>query len=730
MRVLITVTPSTTGWSLRYTCDDTSAKMEPRQLERCGSDLDVFPLPPAAERSSWQMGDETRLKNLLEQLAIGQADAASIRLFGSYLTAVLVGPHAALLSARPADEAIELELSVLAGGAAIQRLPWELMYGEERPLAADEKHPFALVRLVKRQARPERNPLELPLRVLFVIGQTIDDSIRPGAEYMAILRRLATTDDVVNFNTRLLMRATASEIESTVDHFKPSVVHFICHGDMEQTATLLLTDEEGGRKTTGVRRLTAPALIDLLRGQSGKAKLPTVVVLNACHTADMTSEPRRNAYRGFAESLVTLGIPVAVGMAGEVADGACRLFTSRFYAALIGGESVVLASAGGRRAALRRFENYHETMEWARPTLFVAEDVAEDVQQLVPVPGEAAERARAAARFLNPQDNPRAFCGRLECLQKYERMLERILTGSGGSHVLGFAVKDSVEWIGNYKPQYGKSRLLTELAARMTLDGVAPIVLPSERLGDPPDNGFDFASLVGQLADETRDRFNVPARAVSEAFKLGILMSGTVWNGSTGTPLDAAREQMRLNLTDAMKNISAVTLRSLLAREAATLVNDLAGKGVCHAAILVDDLHLYEDVVKTILAAITDRGFGEAPAIVPLIFTYVRRDSGNGDAIVKFMEKHEEEVLGCFYENEEIMAHRQFLLTRIADPLAVSGRRDKQSQIPLAYKHFCKASGGRPSGWNRDDFQTAIEIFQDYGVLIPANDEEIVKQYG
>ena len=101
-------------------------------------------------------------------------------------------------------------------------------------------------------------------------------------------------------------------------------------------------------------RCTAARLLELL---GVRGSLPPVVVVNACHTADPDYDPavrleQSSSDLAFAAQLVQGGVPMALGMSGEVAARACQIFTLRFYMALLAGGSVALATAHGRRAAL------------------------------------------------------------------------------------------------------------------------------------------------------------------------------------------------------------------------------------------------------------------------------------------------------------------------------------------------------------------------------------------
>jgi hypothetical protein len=741
MKLAIDVTANTGGWTVTYASPELAEGLSERTLGRCGTAANGFPLPPAAESAAWigqphaafcEAKDVRPLEDAYQRVILGQADVALMKQFGSYLTAVLLGPHVARLRENTRGELIEVHLGVSPDAGTMLRLPWELMYGPGQPLVADDDHPIGLVRVVSRGAQPATNALELPLRVLFVIGQTLDDRVRPGAEYMTLLRRLATTKDSVNFISRLLLQATADEIEAKVDEFAPSVVHFICHGDFDEVkgqATLMLTKVEAGEKTNEMEPLTVADVLQRLRGKKGDAKLPSVVVLNACHTAAAEKgAERKNAYRSFAATLVANGIPVAVGMAGEVADGACRLFTTGFYEALLQGTPVAIASARGRRAALRKYKSYENTVEWARPVLFMARDVCE----LKPVAGAAAPRAIAAAKYLVKKTPGAAFCDRIDCFQEFEQLLERLESGAG-EYVLGFAVNESVEKVGDHKPQFGKTRLLEEVAARLVLEGIAPmLVVANARLGARPKTPYEFAQRVGDIADATRERFGLKPRPCSAALELAMKYLDIAWDGQPGVSFNVARTKVQQHMPPEGIPIDEVVLRNTIAEDAAMLVADLEKFGIRYAALLVDDLHLFDGIATPLLQATGTDGLGQVGHPVPLIFTYLGKDLANGQDIATFMtdQEHPQVVLAKFDGVEGIMAHRQFLLTRVQQPLAFSSDRELQPKLSATYDFFKQVTSGVPSGWETADFANFIKMLLSLEVLVEANDEEIVKQYG
>src|SRR6202011_1760925 len=96
----------------------------------------------------------------------------------------------AITSAMPVGP-IELELEFSPDDEKLNRLPWEMMMAPGgTPLTAfsDPNRRIAITRVLQCNDLPAEHAIELPLRVLFVVGAQLDDALRPGTEYLALLR--------------------------------------------------------------------------------------------------------------------------------------------------------------------------------------------------------------------------------------------------------------------------------------------------------------------------------------------------------------------------------------------------------------------------------------------------------------------------------------------------------------------------------------------------------------
>ncbi len=413
-----------------------------------------------------------------------------ITAFGHYLHSALLGHKIwmAILEAARGQPFIELALSWTNNQNSptdtteqdLTALPWEMMHDGKYFLAERDEPKVAITRLVQGVGGPVSN-LPLPLRVLFVVGSGLDDvAIQSGAEYLGLLRRLSGTQVLtpgaiatgqnptlaVGLNPHVLLRATRQDVEAEVKHFQPSVVHFICHGTSDGFLKLSSRDPNGDpEKYNATGLLEILKHIDLGNGTEG---YPPVVVLNACYSG--------------APSVVQLGAPLAMqivsraegrapvvlGMAGQVADRACRLFTWRFYDALLNGQSVVEAAAQGRRSGIVG-ANPATIVDWAMPALFIGENTPTQLQ--VAMRDQALNRECLFTRFPHFEDPP-VFCGRQKFLFAYRK-----LTTAPSGVPLRLGVRALVQ-PSDSNIKYGKTRLLYEIAAFAIRDGHLPCLYP------------------------------------------------------------------------------------------------------------------------------------------------------------------------------------------------------------------------------------------------------------
>ncbi len=532
------------NWQVKVTTEGGNAVGTPRALRRINvPNLGDFPAPPDVELPNpaephYELckGENTPLfEEALDDLAKRPVPAGAGDTFGQYLFATLLGAATwdAILQVAFAASASTIELALLwhAGESALHRLYWELMKNGNRFLAAGAKFAtgnpppnqekwfsVAITRLVPRDDL-EAVKLEHPPRVLYVVGASqYDQRIRPATEILGLLRRVR--EDGRALRWRVLANAKPSDVRDAVKSFRPQVVHFICHGDLDML--------DGGRGYLELQRDEEDATDrrkadDLVRyltmtdPKTSKEILPPIVVLSACYTAG-TGSSAATAAGGdevsrmggtdkagpLAADLVQQGIPVVIGMGGSVTDVACRLFTQRLVDALVAGETIVAAAETARRATFFQGANPHGSIDWALPTIFMAKSVQEEYAPIIKESQDATQQIASWIFKYGLEDEP-IFCGRDEFFEAFNELF--FDSGPGDRpRYLAVRAKDQT-------PGLGRRRLLKELAKQAFLAGHIPILL----MNKTPQT---LEAFVREMGDEVGSVSKVLGVTITSRLKL------------------------------------------------------------------------------------------------------------------------------------------------------------------------------------------------------------------
>lgn len=447
------------------------------------ADEDAAELAARVDRGTATVAELKRYGGLLFDAALGQTlwrDLAERAADSPYLELAVRGPS---------------ERGDLAGHD-IQGLRWEALYDGTTFLAARGTQTergtcvsAGIMRLVPAddEARQQEfRPIQRIPRVLFAVGSRLTDPrVRPGAEFMGILRHLERKGGAIQ--PRVLESASIPSLVRELAQHQPDVLHLIGHGrwfPVDRCVKLQMRAE-----TDGDEWVTAEQLLGAF-GESGHT--PAVVVLSACQSGAV---PESGSALPFAARLVAGGIPVVVAMAGDIADTACRVFTRALTTAIGQGTPLLRAIVLGRRAAF--FERPDpDSVDWIMPVLFRAEHV-DGGATLVDITAAAAARHRA--RLLDVVWEP-VFCGRGEFIAAMDRLLDQ----SDPLNVLVAHQSDPQQ-------HFGGKRLLRELAARAVRAGRLPVLLgPFD--SDPPTDRGGLADALHDKLGEIRDNLGLPAR--------------------------------------------------------------------------------------------------------------------------------------------------------------------------------------------------------------------------
>jgi hypothetical protein len=589
----VTITPSVpiAGWNVPARALDVAGKR--------GSG--AFPLPPVADRppdtephAAMCKGDLTALKSA--QTDIMNRRVATSEAYGRYLFDTLIGitawnaivAEAAVAKAR----VVELALEWLATDGDLHRLPWELMRAPIAFLVASRVPRVAITRVVAGTAAVP-SQLDLPPRVLFVIGTAeTDPEIRPGAELLGLLRQLKNQARAVA--PRVLERASPKRLREVLESFKPQIVHFICHGELDSKGRgfLELQADEG---QPDPRRFGDQLLVDLdVNGQ-----LPQIVVLSACKSGTMLSGQESAP---LAAQLVTGGVPIVVAMAGRVSDLACRLFTRRFGEAIIGGEPLLEATAEARRVPFASGMPPHTSIDWAYPAVFVSAAVPAGY---APTPPPATPDLTEVWVQNYDVDRQPVFCGRQDILADFDRIV-----GPGDGGVLAvFGDSD-----------FGKSRILLELTAGAIRNGHIPFLIGSDsKTWEPPRTIDDFIAALRDSIALACGTFGIDPPVPSQLTPL--------------SPLNIADPNMSAAIKYALGSATKATPAAVQLALRADLLDVAKRVGGAHTRmkdgrpiVLLDAIHKYDKELLTALfegKLLGHFGFGGSPENrIPAVLTF------------------------------------------------------------------------------------------------------------
>ena len=722
------------GWEVKITrVTPVEKSIHTRGMTRLGAKPNAFPQPPETEQAEISAADvhhrlctttdAADIHKVYARVAGGGLSKNDVETFGRYLFATLIGEKAwAKIIAEAGEEPIELTLLWGDADWELHRLPWEMMRNADGPLAGQRSVSVA------RAVPVAKAPAGIILRpkVLFVVGSDLNDpNVRPGAEYLGLLRRLESLG--ISFCSRVLNRATSQQIEDEIARFQPSIVHFICHGwfDVDGRGYLEVAAE---KPADPPQHLYASSLIPLLKAAG---ELPPVVVLNACYTA---TPPLSREAPPIAVELVKGGVPIVVGMGGRVADTACRLFTRKFYEALHQGDSVAAAAAHGRRAGLMHLGAQADlAVDWALPTLFTAEGLPPQVPVDTGWVARLKERNRYADVYRS-NNTPRLFCDRHELIDSYYRMLNAPAKSAGGQpafphSVIAVEVDSSEATVKD--PKYGKTRLLEEMSAQAARDGHVPCLVTFKPGETPPTTAMQLGMSVATAVRNARETFGLtqPEYGDYEFVRL---------KKRRDDPQSPVHPKVMDELdfgSPEGKVVRTALLLDLLALQKEA--GQKFGSPNLKVVVLVDELHRFDDAAREFVHnMLGPSGLGSVETPVPVVFTFtgVNTQPEYNAAILtlkSFLEKSplfvNRHSLGAFRPpKDEWLLYQQFLLTRDNPLIVKAGLSDEGlSYYDLIYEQY----KGVPSQLTSYNVELVIKAFEMAKVFVPAEDEDVLKQH-
>lgn len=526
--------------------------------------------------------------------------AAELARYGALLFEAAFGAEVwrELIDGPASDPHLELAIRGRAdreqpAACPLQAMRWEALHDGKTFVAARGVQAKAgktvsvgVVRLVPLAADHLPQP-SLPIttipKVLFAVGSRLSDrDVRPGAEFMGILRHLERNGGWIQ--PHVLEAASLTALTDQLTRFRPEVLHIIGHGRWDSgdrcvKLQLRLPEGEGGDDY-----VTASQILGTF-GAAGH--VPSLVVLSACQTASPPSgmagqETTTVNPLPFAARLVAGGVPAVAAMAGDISDTACRIFTRALTRAIGRPDPFSLARAVivGRSAAFYERSD-PDSADWIMPVLFLAENTPEGT---VLVNTVATEAARNRINSLGFGREP-VFCGRGEFIDAMDRLLDENDT----LNVLVAHTADPVEG-------YGGFRMLQELAARAVRAGCLPVLLgPYDKA--PP-------TTRQALGEEFRRTLSNIRRKVGLAVKPSRFAAAC---GSDTTPDDLA-DQMRADLDELVADLPDTDpVRTT--------------PGYPKTVLLCHRVDKWLDAFNVLLAMLQQEGLGAGVHSVPVVMT-------------------------------------------------------------------------------------------------------------
>ena len=270
---------------------------------------------------------------------------------------------------RPADGAyLRLRLDISEDAPELARLPWELMYWNGMFLATQVKTLLTRQLLALDYGDVQTAAAERP-RVLVVIPE--GSGLATDAEVRTIVAALVQAGIA---HKLLHGPVSVHDVADTLAAGRYSILHFIGHGQVLEEADGLLH---------GSLRFNAPppfaglptdedwvsdTRLRILLGPYASLRL---VILNACHGAEVTGSDEEGSFVGLGPALLKAGVPAVVAMQYPIHDNVAVRFAEVLYRRLTEGQWAGQIDAAVSLARNACFVQFPDSRGFATPVLYL-----------------------------------------------------------------------------------------------------------------------------------------------------------------------------------------------------------------------------------------------------------------------------------------------------------------------------------------------------------------------
>ncbi|MBE9139362.1 CHAT domain-containing protein [Nodosilinea sp. LEGE 07088] len=254
----------------------------------------------------------------------------------------------------------------------LQRLPWELLYSDDRPLSTGLD--VTLCRYYQNPTisdivtLPPLNPASVPLRVLVVISAPNDqERLALRQEVQKLKNSLQiTSSSPLTLDLTILEQPGRPELVQALEQGAFQALHYAGHSDAGDTGgDLFLVN----RQTGLTDRLNGEDLAGLLVNNGIR-----LAVFNSCRGAYTPQDDDQAGWRdqNLVQALVNRGVPGVIAMSDRIPDDVALTFTQLLYRNLHQGHPIDLCLSRVRQGLMSAYGS--DQPFWMMPLLYLRPD--------------------------------------------------------------------------------------------------------------------------------------------------------------------------------------------------------------------------------------------------------------------------------------------------------------------------------------------------------------------
>ncbi|MBD0335886.1 MAG: CHAT domain-containing protein [Cyanobacteria bacterium Co-bin13] len=267
----------------------------------------------------------------------------------------------------------------------LQRLPWELLYGDERPLATGTDIVFARYYapsgLIDIAAMPTLPTEHQALQVLMVVSapddqerlalrqevQKLKEELHPStAAASSAANEALSGSRALDIQLTILEQPGRAELVQALERGQYQILHYAGHSDVSKTGGDLYLVS---RQTGLTERLSGEDLAGLLVNNGIR-----VAVFNSCRGAYTAADDAESGWReqNLVQALVNRGVLGVIAMAERIPDDVAITFTQLFYRNLRQAYAIDLSLSRTRQGLISTYGS--DQSYWMLPILYLHPD--------------------------------------------------------------------------------------------------------------------------------------------------------------------------------------------------------------------------------------------------------------------------------------------------------------------------------------------------------------------